>query len=101
VFSQLDEERKSLEEGVAEQRMALAEAKGHQTRLENQLTALVAFARSMFQKEAALRRDESQQKRLVLDQISEQLRTQLATVGQGNGRNHSTETPSFGRAIEK
>ncbi|MBI4660396.1 MAG: hypothetical protein HY735_16290 [Verrucomicrobia bacterium] len=95
VFTQLDEERRLLEESVARERMALGEARGSQTRLENQLSALVSFAKSMFQRETALRRDQSQQKRLMLDQISEQLRSQLETVDNRAtpGRNHSLKAP--------
>ena len=84
LFLQLDEERSALEQGVARERLALGEARGNQGRLEHQLAALLAFARSMFQKEAALRRDQSQQKRLLLDQISDQIRTQLENVENGN-----------------
>ena len=83
MFTQLDEERRTLEETVAAERLALAEAKGSQSRLENQLSALLSYAKSMFQKEVALRRDQSQQKRALLDQISEQLRAQLQTVENG------------------
>jgi hypothetical protein len=93
LFTQLDRERISLEENVAFERLALAEARGNQTRLENQLSALVAFAKSMFQKESALRQDQAQQKRILLDQVSQQLRSQLETIenGSGNGRTHFTE----------
>jgi hypothetical protein len=97
LFLQLDEERRSLEENVARERLALGEARGNQTRLENELTALISFAKSMFQKEVALRRDQSQQKRLLLDQISEQLRSQLETVENGIHRNYNTPTPAPGR----
>jgi len=83
LFTQLDEERRILEENVARERLSLAEARGNQNRLENQLAALVAYARSLFQKETALRQDQSQQKRILLDQISEQLRTQLKTFENG------------------
>lgn len=85
LFMQLDQERQSLEGSVAQERMALGEARGNQTRLENQLAALLSYARSLYQKEAALRRDQSQQKRALLDQISEQLRTQLQTFENANG----------------
>ena len=83
LFAQLDEERRELEERVARERLALAEAKGNQSRLENQLAALVSYAKSMFQKETALRRDQSQQKQILLDQISDQLRHQLQSVENG------------------
>lgn len=99
VFTQLDEERRLLEESVARERLALAEAKGNQSRLENQLTALVSYAKSMFQKETALRRDQSQQKRIMLDQISDQLRNQLETIGNdnGSGRNQNLPTQALAR----
>lgn len=85
LFVQLDEERRLLEESVAQERLALADAKGNEVRLQNELTALVAFAKSLFQKDAALRRDESHQRQLLLDEITEQLRSQLQRVG-GNGQ---------------
>ncbi len=80
VFRQLDQERRSLEENVERERIAMGEAKGGENRLENQLSALVSYAKSLFQHEAALRRDQLHQKRLLLDQISEQLRNQLQTM---------------------
>jgi hypothetical protein len=83
-FEQLDEERRALEEAVAREGLALAEARGNAARLEQQLAAFVAFARSMFQKEAALRRDQGHHRRLRLDQISQQLRDQLRSV-EGDG----------------
>lgn len=83
LFTQLDQERRTLEESVEQERMALADARGNQTRLENQLSALLSFARSMFHKEAAQQRDHSRQKRVLLDQISEQLRSQLQHVENG------------------
>jgi hypothetical protein len=83
LFTQLDQERSDIEESVARERLALAKARGNQTRLENQLNALVAYARSLFQKESISRRDQSQQKRALLDQISEQLRAQLKTFENG------------------
>ena len=89
-FAQLDEERRSLEEAVAHERAALGEARGGENQLKNQLSAFVAFARSMFEKEAALRRNESHQQRLLLDQISTQLRTQLQAV---EGRGPSASRP--------
>ena len=80
--------------------LALAEARGKQARLESQLTALVAYARSVFQKESALKRDQAQQKRLVLDQISEQLRSQLDTMENRGGllrNNAATLTSGNGK----
>jgi hypothetical protein len=98
LFTQVDQERRLLEENVAQERRALAEARGQQTRLENQLTALLAYARSMFRKETALQRDQSRQKRQLWDQITEQLRTQMHSLENGNGngsdRHHGPATPA-------
>jgi hypothetical protein len=101
LFSQLDEERRELEESVGNERLALADARGNVSRLENQLAALVAYARSMFQKEAATRRDETHQKQVLLDQISNQLRTQLAGIGSHKADSEPNapdrQTLTFGR----
>jgi hypothetical protein len=86
LFTQVDQERRALESDVARERLALAEARGNRTRLENQLAALLAYARSIFQKEVALRRDQAEQKRDLLDQLSQHLRTQLETISSGNTR---------------
>ena len=83
LFDQLVEEQSGLERELSSERLALGEARGNQNRLDHRLTALVAFARSTFHKEVALRRDQSRQERLLLDQIAGQLRTQLQTVGEG------------------
>jgi hypothetical protein len=86
LFRQLEEERAELEAELARERLALGAARGLQQRLEHQLTAVVALARATFQKEAALRSDQSRQERLLLDQIAGQLRSQLQSVGAANGR---------------
>ena len=99
LFIQRDEERRLLEESVEKERAALAEANGNHHRLQNQLTALLSFARCMFHKEAALRRDQGRQKRLMLDQISEQLRTQLQSME--NGRTTGAELVSHNAAPER
>jgi hypothetical protein len=83
LHDQLEEERVELESDLARERLSLGAARGTQQRLEHQLNVLVALARSAFQREAALRRDQSRQERLLLDQIAGQLRTQLQTVGTG------------------
>src|ERR1041385_6590559 len=85
LFTQFDQQRREIEESVARERLSLAKARGNQNRLESQLNALVSYARSLFQKESMLRQDQSQQKRMLLDQISEQLRAQLKTFENGAG----------------
>jgi hypothetical protein len=71
LFLQLEEERRALEEG-------------QESGLTHQMNALLSYAKSLYQKESALRRDQSHQKRLLLDQITEEIRTQLETVENGN-----------------
>ena len=93
LFHQVDEERRSLEDTVARERVALAEAKGQECRLEHQLAAFVALAKSMFQKEAALRREQSHQQKTLLDQISNQLRNHLRGVGNGDAATSDEPLP--------
>lgn len=97
LFMQLDDDRRLLEESVARERIALADAKGNESKLTHELSALLAFAKSLFQKESALRRDQSHQKRLLLEQISEQLKTQLQSVDNGgpNMRDHAPQSLTF------
>ena len=94
LFTQLNEERRALEENVARERLALAEAKGNENRLTNQLTAFVSYAKSVFQKEASLRQDQDHQKRILLDQISEQLRKQLQIVENGGSGERNFNRPA-------
>ena len=98
LYTQLDEERSSLETSVASERLALADARGNMSRLENQMAALLSYAKSMFHKEAAQRRDQNQQKEALLEKISEQLRTQLAGVNGSFAPDPTTrQTISFSR----
>ena len=83
-FSQLEEQRVKLEKEVARERLGLAEARGQTQRMEHQLNALLAFAQSAWQREVALRRDQTHQQRLLLDQIAAQLREQLGGMPQGS-----------------
>ncbi|HYE30238.1 MAG TPA: hypothetical protein VEH27_02315 [Methylomirabilota bacterium] len=89
LFTQLEEERRSLEQTVAEERMSLAAAKGAESRLLHQLEALIAYAKSLFQKESALLKDQAHQRQTLLNQLSETLRTQLDTISNGAARNHT------------
>jgi len=77
AFVQLEEDRRRLEEEVATARLALAEARGQEGQLRNQLTAFVAFAKSLYQKEVSAQGDRSRQKHRMLEQLSRQIRTQL------------------------
>jgi hypothetical protein len=84
AFAQLTQERRDLEQWIARERLSLGEATGHLVRLDNQLAALVAYGRSMFHREAAKRQDESQKRQLILDQLSDHLRSHLESVEPAN-----------------
>lgn len=103
LYTQLDEERVSLAKNIASERLALGEARGNISRLENQMTALLSYAKSMFQKETAMQRDQNVQRIAVLEKISEQLRVQLAGVrANENGSSRSNaDQITFGRETEK
>jgi len=80
AFAQLDQERHSLEESIARERAGLAQATGNLLRLENQLSALIAYSTSVFHREASRRQDQSEKKQIILDQLSEQLRQHLQAM---------------------
>jgi hypothetical protein len=84
AFVQLSQERKSLEESIARERLALGEATGNLVRLENQLSALIAYGASVFHRETARRQDQAEKKQVILDQLSAHLRTHLETVEPGH-----------------
>ncbi|MGO8677216.1 MAG: hypothetical protein ACLQVX_15265 [Limisphaerales bacterium] len=77
VFAQFDRERRSLEESVERERLSLGEATGNLVRLENQLSALIAYGKSLVHRERARRQDQSQKRQVILDQLSEHLRQHL------------------------
>jgi len=100
AFKQLDEERRSLEETVAHERFAFGEAAGNLVRLENQLSALIAYGKSMLHREAAKRQNQAEKRQIILDQLSDHLRhhldpadgnNRLAATGGTPGLNGSTE----------
>src|SRR5437867_426068 len=84
AFSQLSQERKSLEASIARERLGLGEATGNLLRLENQLSALIAYGASVFHREAAQRQDQAEKRQVILDQLSEHLRSHLDTVEVGS-----------------
>jgi hypothetical protein len=101
AFAQLEQERRSLDESIARERTALGEATGNLVRLENQLTALIAYGKSMFHRETARRQDQSEKRQVILDQLSDHLRQHLEegdsvnrlapkTVDAALGRNNGT-----------
>jgi len=83
AFSQLSQERKSLEANIARERLGLGEATGNLLRLENQLSALIAYGTSVFHRESAQRQDQVEKRKVILDQLSEHLRSHLDTVETG------------------
>ena len=80
AFAQLSRERKTLEANIARERLALGEATGNLLRLENQLSALIAYGASVFHRESAQRQDQAEKRQVILDQLSEHLRSHLNTV---------------------
>ncbi len=77
VFAQFDAERRQIETEVARERQAMADARGEELRLENQLVVFVSYARSLFQREVVARRDLAHRKRLLIEEMSTQLRSRL------------------------
>ncbi|HKS35830.1 MAG TPA: hypothetical protein VJW76_01485 [Verrucomicrobiae bacterium] len=84
TFAQLSQERKSLEASIARERLGLGEASGNLLRLDNQLSALIAYGASVFHRETAQRQDQAEKRQMILDQLSEHLRSHLDTVEAGN-----------------
>ncbi len=95
VYVQLDEERGSLESSLALERLALADARGQEARLDHQLEVFVSYAQSLYRKEAALRRDRNHQKRLVLEQVTEELRSRLESVDKALGAGGNGDGPAL------
>lgn len=84
TFDQLTRERRHLEGSIARERLSLGEANGNLVRLENQLSALIAYGRSVFHRERAQRKDQSEKRQVILDQLSEHLRSHLETTETNN-----------------
>ena len=84
AFAQLETERRTLGESIARERLELSQANGNLVRLENQLTALIAYGKSLFHRESARRQDQSQKKQVILDQLSEHLRHHIETGPSSN-----------------
>jgi len=83
TFVQLDSERRTLEETIARERAALGEATGNLVRLENQLSALIAYGKSMFHRESSKRQNQAEKRQVILDQLSDHLRNHIES-GDGN-----------------
>jgi len=92
AFTQLERERGILETSIARERVGLGEATGNLVRLENQLSALIAYGKSMFHRESARRQDQSLKRQVILDQLSEHVRTHIESGGR-LGANGSSSTP--------
>jgi hypothetical protein len=80
AFAHLEQERQVLEANIAQERLKLGEATGQFRRLENQLSALIAYGTSIFHREAARRQDQSEKKQVILDQLSDHLRHHLQAI---------------------
>jgi len=90
AFVQLDEERRALEANIERERAALGQATGNLLRLENQLSALIAYGKSMFHREAAKRQDQVEKRQVILDQLSDHLRHHLESADSNNRLTGST-----------
>src|ERR1044071_244399 len=84
AFAQLETERRTLEQEIARERLDLSQANGNLVRLENQLAALIAYGKSLFHRETARRQDQTQKKQVILDQLSEHLRTHIEGAAPAN-----------------
>jgi uncharacterized protein involved in exopolysaccharide biosynthesis len=84
TFNQLTQERRNLETRIAQERLNLGEANGNLVRLENQLSALIAYGRSVFHREQAQRKDQSEKRQVILDQLSEHVRSHLEASNASN-----------------
>jgi hypothetical protein len=84
-MAQLDQERARLGESIARERQGLGEANGSIVKLENQLTALLAYGKSMFHRETARRQDQTQKRQIILEQLSDHVRHHLDSAEPGNG----------------
>ena len=85
AFAQLDQERAAIEESIAKERAALGQATGNLIRLENQLSALIAYGKSMFHRESAKRQNQAEKRQVILDQLSNHVRQHIES-GDGNNR---------------
>jgi hypothetical protein len=96
VFAKLDEERVRLEKEVVDARLGLAAARGREKQYENQLSALATYAKSIYQKELAVRKEQSSQKEAVLDRITQHVRTQLEAISSGDNGGRPASLPLEG-----
>ena len=94
-FTQWEEDRRSLEEEVARERTTLAVALGNQNRIEEQLAIFVAYARSLYQRECTTRRDVTQQKRILIDEMAGQLRSRLEAIDRLSEPTESNGKPAL------
>jgi len=94
--AQLNQERTKLEESVAQERLRLGEANGAITKLENQLTALLAYGKSLFHRETARRQDQTQKRQIILEQLSDHVRHHLDSADPENHlAENSSGSPSY------
>ncbi len=93
--AQLDQERGKLEERIARERQGLGEANGHIAKLENQLAALLAYGKSMFHREAARRQDQTQKRQIILEQLSDHVRSHLDSAEPENRLAGTAATTSY------
>lgn len=93
AFVQLSRESRELEAVLTRERIALGEATGNILRLEHMLAALVAYSASVFQRETAQRKDQAEKRQVILDHLSEHLRTHLESAEPPRRLATATATP--------
>jgi len=84
AFTQLNQERHDLEAKIGQERARLGETTGNLARLENQLSAFIAYGASVFHREAAKQQNQSEKRQVILDQLSDHLRNHLETLNASN-----------------
>ena len=71
-------------------------ARGREKQYENQLSALATYAKSIYQKELAVRKEQSSQKEAVLDRITQHVRSQLEAISSGDYQPRPASLPLEG-----
>ena len=101
AFVQLEQEQRALEENIARERSALGHANGNLVRLDNQLSALVAYGKSMFHRETAKRQTQAEKRRVILDELSDHLRNHLGSAESGSRMASTSASPGLNGGTER
>jgi len=80
MFRQIEEERRQVLNELSRERQALAHATGTIAQLENQLSALVAYGKSILHRESARRKEETDRREVILNELSDRIRDHIQTA---------------------